>query len=235
MELRLVLLGGFRLLAGDDQIAVGSGTERLLAFLGLDSRPVSRHLMSAMLWPDAPERRAHASLRSALARLDGTGKRILHIGTSEIRLAPDTDVDFRRARALAQRILDPAAPVEADDLGAHAVELLSHDLLPGWYDDWVLAPAAEWRQLRLHALEALSALFLESGRHADAVAAACVAVYADPLRESACAALIRAHLAEGNQAEALRRFELYERGLRQELGLRPTSRIRHLVADLHPR
>ncbi|MFI6601335.1 BTAD domain-containing putative transcriptional regulator [Nonomuraea sp. NPDC050536] len=235
MELRLVLLGGFRLLAGDDQIAVCSGTERLLAFLGLTCQAVSRHLMAATLWPDAPERRAHASLRSALARLDGTGRRILHIGTSEIHLAPGTEVDFSSARTLAQRILDPAAHVAADDLGARAVDLLSRDLLPGWYDDWVLAPAAEWRQLRLHALEALSRLFLESGRHADAVAAACVAVHADPLRESACAALIRAHLAEGNQAEALRRFELYEQGLRQELGLRPTSRIRQLIADLRGR
>lgn len=229
------MLGGFRLFAGDDQIAVCNGTERLLAFLGLDCQLVSRHLMAAILWPDVPERRAHASLRSALARLDGTGKRILHITTNEMRLTPDTEVDFRRAKALAQRILDPATPVAADDLGTHAVDLLSHDLLPGWYDDWVLAPGAEWRQLRLHALEALSRLFLESGRHADAVAAACVAAHADPLRESACAALIRAHLAEGNQAEALRRFEVYERGLHQELGLRPTSRIQQLIAQLRGR
>ncbi|MEV4188142.1 bacterial transcriptional activator domain-containing protein, partial [Streptosporangium canum] len=66
----------------------------------------------------------------------------------------------------------------------------------------------------------------------DAVAAAGVAVRADPLRESARAALIRAHLAEDNQVEALRCFEHYSRHLQAELGLRPTPRLCELVAGL---
>ncbi|MEU0569614.1 BTAD domain-containing putative transcriptional regulator [Nonomuraea sp. NPDC005983] len=230
--LRLTLLGGFRLLAGDDQITVSNGSERLLAFLALGCQAVSRNLMASTLWPDAPERRAYASLRSALARLDGVGRRMLHVGTTEIRLSPDTDVDVHEARSLAQRILDPAVPSEGADLSAQAITVLSHGLLPGWYDEWVLGEAEQWHQLRLHALEALSARFVQAGRHAEAVAAASVAVHAEPLRESACAALIEAHLAEGNQAEALRQFQLYELGLNAEMGLRPTARLCELVAGL---
>ncbi len=45
-------------------------------------------------------------------------------------------------------------------------------------------------------------------------------------------ALIRAHLAEGNQAEALRDFERYEHLLGSELGLRPTPLVSELVAGL---
>ncbi|GHE46982.1 hypothetical protein GCM10017673_56100 [Streptosporangium violaceochromogenes] len=229
---RLTLLGGFRLEAGNDQIAVSSGSERLLAFLALGRRAVSRGLMAATLWPDVSEQRAYASLRSALARLDDAGRRTLHVGATEVRLSPETEVDFRNARSLAQRLVDPAARTEASDLGARAVTVLSDDLLPGWYDDWVVGAAEEWHQLRLHALEALSALFSRAGRFADAVTAASVAVHAEPLRESACVALVEAHLAEGNQAQALRRFQLYEQALRTETGLDPTPRFRDLVSGL---
>ncbi|MFF5206382.1 BTAD domain-containing putative transcriptional regulator [Streptosporangium sp. NPDC000396] len=230
----VTLLGGFRLTAGDDRVAVSGGAERLLAFVALCSHAVSRNLLAGTLWPDAPERRACASLRSALARMNGVKQRILHVGTTEIGLSPGVGVDFHDARALARRILDPALPAGEGDLSAKTVSLLSNRLLPGWYDDWVLVEAEEWHQLRLHALETLTSGFIAAGRFADAVAAASVAARAEPLRESACAALIRAHLAEGNQVEALRHFERYERHLHTELGLHPTPRLCELVSGLRP-
>jgi DNA-binding SARP family transcriptional activator len=157
---------------------------------------------------------------------------VLDIGATEVRLSPAAGVDIDEARALARRILDPDTPTPCEDLSAGTVETLSVDLLPGWYDDWVVHEAEEWRQLRLHALEALADDFVRAERFADAVVAAGVAVRAEPLRESAHAALIRAHLAEGNQAEALRDFECYERLLKSELGLRPTPLVSDLVAGL---
>ncbi|KAB8195303.1 SARP family transcriptional regulator [Nonomuraea phyllanthi] len=231
---RVALLGGFRLLAAGEQLTVSSGSERLLAYLAISRRTVPRGVMAATLWPDAPEKRAHANLRSALARLDGAGRRVLDVGATEIGLSPETAVDVDEARSLARCLLDPAAGPGEVDAGARSVELLSDGLLPGWYEEWVLAAADEWHQLRLHALEALSALLVRQGRHAEAVTAASVATHADPLRESACAALIEAHLAEGNQAEALRHFQLYEHNLHAELGLRPTSRLCELVEGLRP-
>ncbi|WP_214415443.1 AfsR/SARP family transcriptional regulator [Sphaerisporangium fuscum] len=230
--LRVVLLGGFRLLADEEQIVVSGGSERLLSFLALCGPVVSRTLMAGTLWPDRPDRQAYASLRSALARVEGAGRLFLDIGGTEVRLREGTEVDLEEARALARRVLDPAEPISDHDLSAFSVEALSMDLLPGWYDDWVVHVAEEWHQLRLHALEALAEEFTREGRFADAVTAAGVAVRAEPLRESAYAALIRAHLAEGNQAEALRDFERYERLLDTELGLRPTPRLEELVADL---
>ncbi|WP_405146515.1 SARP family transcriptional regulator [Sphaerisporangium sp. NBC_01403] len=230
--LRVDLLGGFRLLAGGEQVTVSGGSERLLSFVALSGQAVPRTLMAGTLWPDRPERRAYASLRSALARLEGVGRQILDIGATEVRLRPAAGVDVDEARSLAKRILDPGTPTPEQDLSAAAVETLSVDLLPGWYDDWVVHEAEEWHQLRLHALEALAEDFIRAGRFADAVAAAGVAVRAEPLRESAHAALIRAHLAEGNQAEALRDFERYEHLLGSELGLRPTPLVSELVAGL---
>jgi DNA-binding SARP family transcriptional activator len=109
---------------------------------------------------------------------------------------------------------------------------LSADLLPDWYDDWVLIEAEGWRQLRLHALEALAGRLIAVGRCGEAVGAAGAAVRADPLRESASAALIQAHLAHGNQAEAVREFTRYRTLLATELGLAPTPRLHGLLKDL---
>jgi transcriptional activator len=41
--------------------------------------------------------------------------------------------------------------------------------------------------------------------------------------------LIKVHLAEGNQSEAVREFARYQTLLRVELGLEPTPRLRHLI------
>jgi hypothetical protein len=60
------------------------------------------------------------------------------------------------------------------------------------------------------------------GGACDLTAAAQAAIRAEPLRESAHAAPIRIHLAEGNQSEALREFDRYRRLLQAELGLQPT-------------
>jgi hypothetical protein len=44
--------------------------------------------------------------------------------------------------------------------------------------------------------------------------------------------VIEVHLAEDNPGEALRQYEIYRRLLHEELGLRPSQTIRHLVQSL---
>jgi SARP family transcriptional regulator, regulator of embCAB operon len=109
---------------------------------------------------------------------------------------------------------------------------LSADLLPDWYEDWALIEAEDWRQLRLHALDALTERLIAQGRYADATSAALAAVKAEPLRETSHAALIRVHLAEGNRAEALAAFERYRALLQAELGVAPSTRLQALIKDL---
>ncbi|MFJ8625282.1 BTAD domain-containing putative transcriptional regulator [Kitasatospora sp. NPDC093550] len=231
-RVRLALLGGFDLSVGDASVAVSAGAERLLAFVALCCNGnVPRPLVAGTLWPDAAERCASASLRSALTRLPAAGREALEVGPTELRLADGVGVDLREARTLAHRVLaTEAAPARAG-LGLAAVDRLSADLLPGWYEDWTLLRADNWRRLRVHALEALAGAFVEARRFPEAVAAAGAAVHADPLRESSQAWLVRAHLAEGNPGEALEDVERYERRLRTELGLPAPSRLWRLVAQ----
>lgn len=231
VPLRVTLLGGFRLLVGSDVLPVSGGSERLLAFVALHRQAVGRLLVAGTLWSEASEGRAYATLRSALARLDRASRTALRVTPLSLELARGVAVDLRDAQALAHRLIGPAPPAEAD-LSATAIASLSLDLLPVWYDDWVLLEAEDWRQLRLHALEALVGNLTVARRFGDATAAAGAAVRADPLRESAHATLIRVHLAEGNQSEALRSFHRFSRLLHAGLGLVPTSQLRELVTDL---
>ena len=88
-----------------------------------------------------------------------------------------------------------------------------------------------YTRIARQALDALALKLAAAGRFGDAVAAALAAVRAEPLRESATAALIRVHLAEGNQSEALRAFQRYEALLASELGVDPTPALRTLLPD----
>jgi SARP family transcriptional regulator, regulator of embCAB operon len=194
---------------------------------------VRRTAVAGSLWPDASESHAYCNLRQALARLHRSARKALAANRLELGLAEGVTVDVRNARALARRLLDPAVMPEQSELGAAAVGVLSAELLPDWYDDWVLLEAEEWRQLRLHALEALAGRLAAAGRCGEAAGAAGAAVRADPLRESARASLIQVHLAEGNQSEAMREFARYQALLRVDLGLEPTLRLRHLIDGLH--
>jgi DNA-binding SARP family transcriptional activator len=226
------LLGGFRVLHAGHVVRMAPGTERLLAFVALHAQPVTRLVVAGTLWSEVSERRAYATLRSSLSRLDPVARRALRVEPVAVRLADEVAVDFHDARALAQRLLAPAATPSEEDLGPAAIAALSRDLLPGWYEDWVLLESEDWRQLRLHALEALAVRLTAAGRFGEAALAAGAAIRADPLRESARACLIRVHLGEGNQSEALREFERFSHVLRAELGLTPTAQFRRLVDTL---
>jgi DNA-binding SARP family transcriptional activator len=225
---QLSLLGGFELRHAGQAVAVPRSGQRLMALLALQARPLERLYVAGMLWLDAPEERAGASLRSALWRLPVPGgAAVVEASTTHLRLAGDVAVDLHELAALAERL--ERASGGDDDLAPSA---LTRDLLPDWYEDWVLLERERFRQLRLHALEALCVRLTEAGRFGAAVQAGLAAVAGEPLRESAHRRLIQTHLAEGNPGEALRQYNLYRRLLTSELAIEPSAAIRSLVEPL---
>lgn len=229
--LELSILGGFRLNSGGTPLpGLAPEGQRLLALLALVDRVVSRATVAGILWRDASQDHAFASLRSALSRLPPFAHRAITVTGIDLALAREVEVDLRAGRALAHRLVDPWGTPSESDLGPEAIQTLSTDCLPDWYEDWAIIEAEDWRQLRLHALDALVTRLTEAGRFADAVAAALAASRADPLRESACAALVRVHLAEGNQSEAVRAFDQYRALLKRELGIEPTPALQALIS-----
>jgi SARP family transcriptional regulator, regulator of embCAB operon len=231
-DFTLRLLGGFGVFWKSSALGVPRASQRLIAFLALHGRMVKRAVVAGTLWPDASESHAYSNLRSALSRMQGTVRKALATSKLEVGLAEGVTVDVYHARVLARRLLDPTLTPDPSHLGTAAVTVLSTDLLPDWYDDWILIEAEDWRELRLHALEALAGHLAGAGRWGEAAGAARAAVRAEPLRESGHVALIQVYLAEGNQWEAVRQFVRYRALLHAELDLEPTSRLCELVQGL---
>ena len=219
-------------MGGDALLGISAGSQRLLAFLALRDRVVTRLQVAGTLWPESTDDHAGASLRSAVSRLDGPARQAVKVTVADLGLADGLVVDVHQSRSLARRLIDREAAPSDGDINGRAVSALSDDLLPGWYDDWAVIAAEDWRQLRLHALEAVAARLTAADRLAEAAAAAMAAVRAEPLRESSRAALIRVHMAGGNQAAAHGELERYRVLLQAELGLKPTSRLSQLLHDL---
>ena len=229
----LSLLGGFVFsVGGDALLGVSAGSQRLLAFLAVRDRTMTRNHVAGILWPESTDDHAGASLRSAVSRLRGPARAAVTATTADLSLADSVAVGVHHSQLLARRLVDRDGARSDGDIGAASVLALSDDLLPGWYDDWAVIAAEDWRQLRMHALEAVAARLTDADRLAEAAAAALAAVRAEPLRESARAALIRVHMAQGNQSAAHGEFQRYRVLLRAEIGVEPTSRLSQLLNTL---
>jgi len=212
---------------------VPEGSKRLLAFVALRRGRVERRHAAGALWPSGDDMRAAGNLRSALWRLRGAGIDVLVADKWSLLLSTEVVVDVHVVCGWADRLIDGTA--QGDDLAASPSWVEALDLLPGWYDDWALIERERLRQRTLHALEALSKRLSLAGRFADAIEAAMLAVNAEPLRESAQRALIKAHLAEGNVVEARRSYQVYRELVGRELGVEPSKDLLTLLSPQQPR
>jgi DNA-binding SARP family transcriptional activator len=224
----LQLLQGFAVSVGPRPVSLISSAQRLLAFLALQERQVARAQVAAALWPQATAARANASLRSALWRAQRPCGSVIETSGTTLALAHDVVVDVRTATAQARRLLD-GGPIDPHSELLSLRPYLSADVLPDWYDDWVIIEREQYHQLRLHALESLCERLTTVGRVGEAVDAGLAAIRAEPLRESAHRVLIEAHLAAGNRWEALRQFHRCRALLDQELGLEPSATLIRLA------
>lgn len=226
---RLRLLKGFKLHRGREIARLPWNAQRVVAFLALHDTPLRRDHVAQSLWLDVPEPRAAANLRTALWRIHQLDYQVVESERDEIQLAESVVVDVRDVAAKARRLLDAGFEEAKADL---TVEALDADLLPGWYEEWVLLEQERFRQLRLHALEALCNRLVGEKRFAEAVQAGLTAVASEPLRETAQCALIAAFLAEGNVVDAIRQYHSYQSLLRDSLGLDPGPQLHELVRSL---
>jgi DNA-binding SARP family transcriptional activator len=229
-QLELDLEGGFALGSATDARDLPLSAQRVLAFVALRDRPLLRTYVAGSLWPGSNEARAAASLRTSIWRLQKSSPRPIVASTRHIALSSAVEVDARQTMAAAHNVLTAARrSTEPDDLERLVA---ASDLLPDWYDEWVVADREHMREQRVHALETLCELLTAEARFSEAAQAGLAAIACDPLRESAHRALIHLHVAEGNAAEAVRRYEEYARLLERKLGLAPSKLMDDLVAGV---
>ncbi len=221
------LLDSFRLTVGGRSVDLPHTAQRLLALLAIKRHPLLRTYAAGTLWLDTSDGRAAANLRSALWRLRSRGLSLVAPHNGTLDLADGVRVDLWEADALAHRWLTGS---ETDDDREASSSGLKGELLPDWYDDWAQDERERYRQLRLHALEAMAERLVLDGRWGDAVLAALAALSSDPLRESAHRAVIKVYMAEGNVAEAIRQLRRCERLMIEEVGVPPSTKLQELIA-----
>ena len=208
-------------LSPEDRLSAAA--RRALAYLAVKGPVVQRSLMGMDLWPLGSDARARANLRRALWQVP---RGWVSATSWEVRLEPDVEVDLVEARTVADLALDDGT------LDVRQVDLLTRDLLPGWYEDWLADEQDEQHLVRVQGLEAVCRTATGLRQFGLATRAGLAAVAAEPLRQSAVVALVRAHLEEGNAYEALRRVEAYGELLRVELGVDPPDEVCALVAGV---
>jgi len=234
VDVQIRLLGRFAVRLGDGEVPPqafgGRLSQRLVRYLAVHrGSVVARDVLTDVLWPRARPADPDANLNVQVNR----ARRAVGDGVIEtvgdgyaLTPAPWCSVDAERFLAAvragrASMDEDPAAALATlrGALSLWGGQPLAEDL----YEDW----AEEWRHLvvqaRVQALEAASAAAVRAGEPSAGVDLAQTAVAADPLRETAHVALMRAFAAAGDRGSALASFEELRRRLAAELGVDPSA------------
>jgi DNA-binding SARP family transcriptional activator len=221
----LYLLGGFRLMHRGTRVTVPLSAARLLAYLSLRRAASPRSVVAGQLYGESDEEHARASLRAALWRLRRVCPGVVRCEEASIDLA-DLWVDVDQVRHDVANLL-----VAGRTADASLVHRLRSDLLPGWYDDWLLFERERLRQHALFGLEAVASQRASEGAFAEAIDLALSCLQLDPLRERGHRLLIELHLAAGDRIEAARALEAYRKLLDVELGVAPSEELMRGVTE----
>lgn len=224
----LHLFGGFEFRFDDVTVDVPPTSQRVLAFLALHHRSLTRTFVAGTLWPDTTDAKAGANLRTALWRLHRPEIDVVEADGAQLSLRRDVWVDAHYIEAAVARFGREGEVPAIED-----VARLRGDLLPGFWDSWLVFERERLRQECIHLHEVISAEAIRRGDGHAAVIAALAAVECDPLRESSNALLIRAHVADNDRAMALRHYRRYAALLHDELGLVPSAATDVLLDAVH--
>jgi predicted ATPase/DNA-binding SARP family transcriptional activator len=242
-------------LAGDVSVGCRSerrrlpGSQQALAFavLTLERRHgVTRDALAEVLWPDDRPTSWPTALRNVVSRvrafvvaldldLDAEGPLTVRDGRYRLHLPRDVRVDVEEAErrlAAAQAALRDGDAEGALPLADAAVACLDQPFFPDRRGVWVVARRARMAEGVIAGLELTSRAAADAGDHGTAVCIAAGAVGRAPLRESAHRALMAAHAAAGNRAEALRAYQRLRHALADELGIDPAPATEAAYLDL---
>jgi DNA-binding SARP family transcriptional activator len=232
----VLILGSFALYRDGSPIDVGTWQRKVQSLLRIlvtsPDRRRTRDDLVELLWPETSSEAGFRNLRVVLHMLRrGLGAGDVPVIVSEwgwIALNPahEWDLDLDRFEESAAAGSDIAALEVA--AGYYRGEPLSEDR----YEDWAVAIRARvqrsWRDLCLR----LAELHHHAGAPDAAVRWLERIVESDPLDEEALHGLLRNLGDLDRRAEALRRYQLYSRRLKDELDLEPGREIQALVAEL---
>ncbi len=211
----------------------------LLAYLALqDGRDVPRDVVVDALWPEIDPCAGRNRLKQTLFMLRGyldkaaAGLGALVVADRDHLFIPGdravTDVaDFRSTIQSGYREGVPKDRLQGVEA---AFELYRGALLPGFYDDWVLAERTSMAALASRASIELATIREAAGDLDGAVQLARRGAGIDPLNEHAHCELIRLYARMGRRVDAIRQYRHLEDVLADELQTEPSSSSQALLA-----
>jgi predicted ATPase/DNA-binding SARP family transcriptional activator len=216
-------------------------TAALLAYLAFyRQRSHPRDFFIELLWPDSALEAARTNLSVALNALrhqlegpDIPPGAILMADRLQVRLHPDAfTTDVAAFESLLQRAEGETEFEKRISLQRQALDLYQGDLLPGFYEDWILTERDRLRDLYLSTLRKAVKGYAEIREYECAIECSHRMVQADPLREGAYHNLMRLYLAVGRPQDALHQYETLEHLLQKELQISPSAPLRELADKL---
>lgn len=222
--LELDLLRCWQLRRDAAVVRVAARQQRLIAALAVRG-PCLRHYLAGLLWPEFPDAKALESVRVTVHLISRQIPGLLVKSGSLLALDPRVDVDLHRVRIL---LMESAAAVNGK-AGAVLRNLRDAELLPGWYEDWVLSEQGRLRHDLLRAFTAFARELASQGDCEGAADAALAALDIEPLYESAVRALVHAEFKLGNTAAAMAAYEKYKTKLLDDIGVLPSEDLRNLI------
>jgi SARP family transcriptional regulator, regulator of embCAB operon len=227
-DFQLSLFQSWKLIWGTSTVPVALRQQRLITALAMNG-PRPRSFLIGLLWPEHAESRAMESLRVSVHLITKQVPGLLINEGAVLSLSDLVDVDLHRVRSQIRQLNQVGLNGDA----ASCLHELRHaDLLPGWYEDWIIFEQTRLRQDRLRAFLIIARESLARCDYEIALEASEAALELEPLYERAVGLLIQAERQQGNNASALRAFEKYQGQLRAEMGIAPSEAMRRLVADV---
>lgn len=228
----LTTAGTMRLLIDGAEIPLTSRKSlAILVYLALQStRSESRERIAALLWSDSGGEHGRAALRQTLRRLKadlGTAANLIEADRGTLRLTLPMRLDILDAISAAQSGTPP--PLLADegiDLRRLLVDL--EDLDPD-FNVWI---TVQRERLTSQLMSKLEAALLGAGDPTAQLPLAEALMRVDPTHEAACRAAMRAHLAQGDTAQAMRIYERLWQVLDEELDVEPSEKTQALYVAI---
>ena len=219
----------------DEQRFPGRQGRILFAYLAAQKgRPVPRDELAELLWSGELPATWEKALRVLMTKLrallnecgiDGASALTSAFGCYQLTLPEGAWIDVHAAANAVERAETAFAAGDLDYARAQAstaAELARRVFLPGEDGPWVEDQRRDLRDILVRALECLRDAALAGGEFGDAVRYAGEVTELEPFRESSYRALMQAHAAAGDPAEALRVYERCRRFLADELGAYPS-------------
>ncbi|MBI1299548.1 AAA family ATPase [bacterium] len=229
----ICLLGGLTVARVEDtaqrRLSLPTGNaQSLLAYLLLQ-RQTRRHReqLGELFWPEAPPDRLRRSLSDLLYRLRQALEVDLFVATADtIGIDPNLELEVD--------LWSFEEAIKEGSIAAleRAVELYTGELLPEFYDDWILLPRVALHESYLSALQTLAEEAESRHAHGRALIYFRQLAQADPLREAGHRGLMRVLAGQGRAAEALAIYDDLVARLRHELDAAPSTASQRLARQL---